>query len=105
MRNFQELVNELKDLCVKNDKFLKRTQKLNETLVEQTDTLVNSVQNIRKMLGVEPKNCPVCCERPSTHCLETCHHCFCDLCASRCLRGRKCFICRTAVTATFKIFL
>jgi hypothetical protein len=106
--NFEDLVHEIKHFSDKTVKILTKTRRLIDTLDDQTRIVVEHMDRIKKILGVDNKRCPVCMSSVNTpnFCVDPCHHMFCGSCSSKCLRPpSKCFICRQPVVARFKVFI
>ena len=102
---FDTLVLELKTVAEKSNKLMSRTKRLCENLDNETKHLMETMGRIKKILGIEDKLCPICCRDKPLFCIDICHHLMCELCAKRCLRSTKCYICRANATAIFKIFI
>ena len=98
------IIQEVRSLNDRYNKILGKSKKLMEAVDGHAEQIAEHLENIRRLLGIDNLICSICCKDRVSHCVDTCHHCFCQGCARRCMRDR-CMICRQPVTSVYKIFL
>ena len=101
---FEDVVRAVHNKAVEFDQLICRAKKLNDDLVVTAEKALKGIADLVKTCTPSTKkNCSVCYTRERNTCLVPCGHIFCESCAERAKRSR-CFICRTRIEDSMRVF-
>ena len=95
----------LTKMCVKAQEFsnhIKNLNTLNDSVVERTNQLLTALSEFKGTKNT--KVCSICYTRTPTIAFIPCGHTHCSDCTTRGVNRNRCFICRSPIEGTLRIF-
>ena len=102
--SYEDVVKSMRGKAIEFDMHLDKVKKLNNELLEKTETIIKSINDLVGSVKPAKKNCSVCYTRERSVTLVPCGHLFCLACAERAQRTNRCFICRSRILDSMKVF-
>jgi hypothetical protein len=99
--SYEHVLKSVQEKGKEFDKYLKELCQVNAEVLEKSNMLVKSFEDIKG----KKQTCPICYTRKPTHTFQPCGHCCCQSCSERALSRNRCFTCRSPVEGIMRIYI
>ena len=103
--SFEEAAKALRTKSQELDTHLTKLKSLNDTLLDCSGKLIESLCELVGSAGGAKTTCNLCFSRPREYILVPCGHgLFCRNCADRCKTRNRCPVCRGRIDELMRVF-